>query len=325
MSLKSTKTPDDSTLSPDVTKLSGFTGSTTTFLRGDGSFATPTTGGTTGITQLTGDVLAGPGSGSVVATLATTGVTTGTYGSSTEVPIVSVNAKGLVTTISTVAISTSGGSGITELTGDVLAGPGSGSQAATLATTGVAAGNYGSSTIVPVIDVDAKGRITTISTAAISGSGSIGNLLDYKAVAKTTNTGRVNSTVSNDPELFFAVGANQTWLVDFTLFLIGVTNADFQYQLSVPAGATGILTGLRLNAAASTILDSVGFSATTNFTSSRLSGVVATTAPIMMLGKATVVTLATTGTVALAWAQGTTQVTGSTIMATSYIEARRIV
>jgi hypothetical protein len=57
---------------------------------------------------------------------------------------------------------------ITELTGDVTAGPGSGSQAATLASTGVAAASYGSATQVGTFTVDAKGRLTAANDVTIT-------------------------------------------------------------------------------------------------------------------------------------------------------------
>jgi hypothetical protein len=57
------------------------------------------------------------------------------------------------------------GNYITALTGDVTAA-GPGSAAATLANSGVTAGTYGSATAIPGYTVDAKGRITGVTTYA---------------------------------------------------------------------------------------------------------------------------------------------------------------
>lgn len=62
-------------------------------------------------------------------------------------------------------------SGITQLTSDVLAGPGTGSQVATLKNTGPGAtGPIGDTSHTPVITIDAQGRVTALTSVAITGT-----------------------------------------------------------------------------------------------------------------------------------------------------------
>lgn len=147
-----------------------------------------------GITELIGDGTAGPGTGTQTLTLANTGVAAGSYGSNTLVPVVTVDAKGRITNISTISVTTS--AGIDQLTGDVVAGPGTGSQAATLSASGATPGTYGSSSLVPVVTVDAKGRITSITTVAVSGGGGSGITQLTGPVTAGPGTGSVATSIT---------------------------------------------------------------------------------------------------------------------------------
>lgn len=103
--------------------------------------------------------------------LVSLGVTPGTYGSGTLVPSLTIDAKGRVTGVSTVAVSSTTPAGAAG--GDL-----SGSYPnPTLVTTGVVANTYGSGSLVPVITVDSKGRLTSVTTSALGStvpSGSAG-------------------------------------------------------------------------------------------------------------------------------------------------------
>jgi len=130
--------------------------------------------------------------------LATVNSNVGTFGSSSEAPVITVNAYGLITGVSTAAIAGSGsaavwgaitgtlsdqmdletilsgkqvaGSYLTALTGDVSAS-GPGSASATLATVNSVSGQCGDATHVCQVTTDLKGRVTAQTAITISAGG----------------------------------------------------------------------------------------------------------------------------------------------------------
>lgn len=104
----------------------------------------------------TGDVLVAAGTS--VAALQTTGVSAGTFGSSAQIPVLTVDTKGRITVAGSTPVLP--GNNASDLTTGTL-------NPARLATSGVAAGSFGSSTQIPVLTVDSKGRITTATTVTV--------------------------------------------------------------------------------------------------------------------------------------------------------------
>lgn len=96
-----------------------------------------------------------------------TGQTTAANAINALVPTQSGHSGEFLTTDGSVVSWGTPTSGITQLTGDVTAGPGSGSQAATLATVNSNVGGFGSSTAIPSFTVNAKGLITAASSSAV--------------------------------------------------------------------------------------------------------------------------------------------------------------
>jgi hypothetical protein len=163
--------------------------------------------------------------------LTTTGVTAATYGSSTIVPVVVVDSRGRLTSVTNTTIDTTiataafakanqqanlsfttvvanGTSLVADSNADTLTIRTTGNVAITadatgdnmtfdLTTTGVTAGKYGSGTVIPVITVDSRGRVTSMGTSSIAavlntGDTMTGNLVMSAAniaFATATNTG----------------------------------------------------------------------------------------------------------------------------------------
>jgi hypothetical protein len=154
------------TSEPAALSTAAFAGLSTFAARGDHQHLLPTATevGALGATAAASGDLTGNYPGPTLAAITTA---QSNIGSSTVVPVLSVDAKGRVTSLTTAAISAATTSAISSLTGDVTAiGPGA--AAATLAAITTAQSNVGSSTEIPVISIDAKGRVTALSSTTVS-------------------------------------------------------------------------------------------------------------------------------------------------------------
>lgn len=131
---------------------------------------------------------------------------------------------------------TGGSSGITQLTGDGTAGPGSGSQSLTLATVNSSVGTFGSSTTVPVITVNAKGLVTAVSTATVSGGGGGGaslatQLLDLAPTLSGATVTFGGSCSVSTPCLVYLNGARYPFTNASTLSLSGSASDTVYFYL----------------------------------------------------------------------------------------------
>ena len=106
------------------------------------------------------------------ARLPTSGVAAATYGNATNIPSITVDALGRITSASNVAISASVAN--TQITGLITS--------AQLANTGVSATTYGGASSIPAITVDAQGRITSASNVAVVAGVSAGKSIAFSIV-----------------------------------------------------------------------------------------------------------------------------------------------
>jgi len=129
----------------------------------------PTGGSVTSVTAGTG-LSGGTITGSGTISLPPVGAP-GTYGSSTQVPVITTDAEGRVTAITNTTIATGGSGTVTSIntSAPLTGGPITGTGTIGMATSGVTAGSYGTATQVPAITVDAYGRVTSATNTTITG------------------------------------------------------------------------------------------------------------------------------------------------------------
>ena len=154
-----------------------------------------------------------------------TAVSAGSFGSSTAIPVLAIDAQGRITGASTASISTSftsaadsgssntidGGDTFTIAGGTGLSSVASATDTVTvnLDNTSVTAGNYGSATAIPTFTVDAQGRLTAAGTASISSDLTVGadsgsddvvrvgtDKLEFSGTSNQTTTTVSNNTIT---------------------------------------------------------------------------------------------------------------------------------
>lgn len=144
------------------------------------------------------------------------------------------------------------------------------------------------------------------------------------AIVGPGNTARTGTTtLADDPNLKFTAGANQTWLIEAEVHYSTPTTADAKFGIGVPASTAGRFT-VTGHAITATTFDSTVVARSWPISAGAIAvggngtdGVASITA--------TVRTGATAGTVAIQWAQNTSDAGNTVVYADSTLRATRIV
>lgn len=246
---------------------------------------------------LTGDITTS--AGGVATTLATVNSNTGSFGSTTAVPIITVNAKGLITAVSTATLGTAAvaATGTSGHTVPFLDGANtwSGSQtfSAGLTVAPTAANGYaliraGSGFTASIIDLTAN------------------NLTSWGQLYATT-TGTLYTSNSHT----FQTGSSSIFVANATGLFVNGTVSATNFSGSSSGTNTGDQTTITGNAGSATVLQTgrtIGISGAVTGTATSFNGSANITIPITAMDMSS----ATTGTLAVArGGTGTTTSTGS--------------
>jgi hypothetical protein len=199
-------------------------------------------GGVGTVTQVdTGTGLTGgPVTSTGTISLANTAVVAAAYGSASQVGTFTVDAQGRLTAAANAAINiaVANVSGAVPNTVNVIAGTGlsgggnlASNVTVSLANTAVTAGNYGSTTQVAQITIDAQGRITAAANVAVSGGGGgTGNIVSNVV----TITVGDNISWTNSTSVVLSWINNSSNVVTWTNTIYSVTNNNATILVNHP-------------------------------------------------------------------------------------------
>lgn len=136
-------------------------------------------------------------------------------------------------------------------------------------------------------------------------------------IRKSADESVVSSiTLQNDDHLTFAIGASETWIVEFVLFTNAPAAPDIKVALTAPAGATCVVGAG----------DWANISAGSGNAGCGTAIAVTSGSPIekMVVVAGTVVNSTTAGNITLQWAQNTSSATATTVRTGSYVVGYKV-
>lgn len=182
--------------------------------------------------------------------LANTGVVAGTYGNASNIPVITVDAKGRITSISTISASVGTGGHIIQENNvsftqrlnlsfdgtyfDISDDAGNNQTDVTFADSGIVVGTYGSASTIPQISFDSKGRATSATNLSISITAS--QVADFTEAAQDAVGNAFQDTSNID---FTYNDAGNTITADLTN--TGVVPATYTYS-TITVDAKGRIT-----------------------------------------------------------------------------------
>lgn len=153
------------------------------------------------------------------------------------------------------------------------------------------------------------------------------SMLPLFAVKSSATTRTSTTTLANDPELSITLAANAKYAVEMWLFYAAINAEKFKTAWTVPAGVTGTRgthgPGSSANQASMDNV-SVRMGAHLYTTAVTYGTRDDNTGTCLAVEKSILITGASSGTLALQWAQGTSGSTGSILYDGSYMRVTRL-